>query len=921
MVVTLRQFGLLLAGWLAAAALAQVPAAAQAPAVVQVPALATAAPQILRVGVLAGFPPYQVWPPGGQPGGADLDLLREIALDAGLALEPVRYTDFAALENDLAAGRIDVAAAMARTRQREQGLLFSRPYAQFPLALVTRADAPSSAVIPDLAGRSIAVVSGYASEDQADRLFPLASRVVVGSVREGLQAVVSGRADTLLEALPVVADLIASEGLPGLVVARRIEAPSGRLHLAVLRSRPELAMLLSDGIERIGPARIEAMVQARSAPLPSAAAPGRFSLSDAERARLARWPAPMVGVVGREPPFVQGDAGGAPEGLSVDLLRSVLARLGVEAAGLRFLREDEVAPALAAGSVDLLLGVEEAVGYHFALRFVGPFIEYPTVIVGRPEGGAFDLEQLQGRRLALTTGSSARPLLEARYPRVTLVDCSDAADCMASIVRGAADATLTDVVTAAMLLSRQPRGDLQMIGAEPGLRRFHSIAVHSRHAEVVPLLQRALEAATASELPALKQRWLTREPREEVVRAEVLRWAPWGAAVLLVLALLWAWHSSRLRGEVARTRLAQQQAERAERAGRRFTAFMAHEVRNSLHSVIAGTELLRMAPRPQVVTALSDAAQATLRLLNNLLDRERLDAGRLVLRTEPTRLVPLIEGVVQEMTPAATQRGLSLRAQVPFGAPELQLDALRVQQVLRNLVSNAIKYSDRGAIEVRAGFTPLPEARWRLALSVADQGRGIAAADLERIFEPYAGARGESASSSGLGLPLSRDLTRLMGGELQIDSAPDRGTTATLVFDADGMAAPPAASPAARPLSVLLLEDSEVFAMLLEHDLLQRGHRVQRAAGVAQAQALLRAGSVDVVLSDLNLTDGRVHDLMAEPCERGLAQKVPVVVMTADVDDPAAHVEGLAGAAAVLVKTSDPRRMVDRLLEAVAGRT
>ena len=160
-------------------------------------------------------------------------MLLDVARDAGVVLQPVRYSDCAALEADLVAGRIQLASSMARTHDRERTLLFTPPYIQVPLALVTRADRPSGPLLPDLADRSVAVVRGFASQEQVDRLFPLALRVVVGTLREGLEAVRSGRADRLLETYPVIADLIERERMQGLSIVRRADAPSSRLHLAL----------------------------------------------------------------------------------------------------------------------------------------------------------------------------------------------------------------------------------------------------------------------------------------------------------------------------------------------------------------------------------------------------------------------------------------------------------------------------------------------------------------------------------------------------------------------------------------------------------------------------------------------------------------------------------------------------------------
>ena len=237
---------------------------------------------------------------------------------------------------------------------------------------VRYADYP--ALLPDLAGRSIAVARGYASQEQADRLFPLASRVVVGSPREGIEAVRSGRADTLLEPLPVLADLIAREDIRGLSIARRVDAPSGRLHLALPRNQAALAARISAALVALPPERVAALVQAWRARVPSAR-PESLVLTDEERSQLAAWPAPVVGVVGRDTPFAERNAQGVAQGLSVDMLAAVLQRLGVAPSGWVFLQADDVHDALAEGRVDILLGVDEGAERAAQLRFVGPFIE------------------------------------------------------------------------------------------------------------------------------------------------------------------------------------------------------------------------------------------------------------------------------------------------------------------------------------------------------------------------------------------------------------------------------------------------------------------------------------------------------------------------------------------------------------------
>jgi signal transduction histidine kinase len=906
---------LLLLAWLWA--LGPAPAAAQGTAAGQAaPASAAAqpAPRVVRYAVLASFPPFQVWPEGGVPGGADLEIVAELARDAGFVLQPVRYTELQRLEADLAAGRVQLASAMARTREREDRLLFTPPYGQFQLALVTRTEQPSGALLPDLAGRSIAVVSGYASQQQADRLFPLASRVVVNTPREGLEAVRTGRADTLLESLPVLTDLIEREQLRGLAIVRRIDAPSGRLHLALPPAETALAERLAQALQRYPAERVESLVEAWTARV-TPLRPAGLGLSAEEVAQLAAWPAPVIGVVGREPPFAQANDKGQAEGLSVDMLRSVLARLGVQPRGWVFLEDHEVTAALLAGRVDILVGVDEGAERAALLRFVGPYIEYPSVLIGRPEGGVFDLVQLYGRRLALPPASAARPFVESRHPGVQIVDCPAVEACVEAVREGQADATLADVISAAVVMARRPSAEVQIIGVEPQLRRFHSLALAEKHAAVVPLFKRALDVAIDQEMPALKTRWFSRPLRAEVLRAAALRYGPWAAGTLLLLGALWWWHSRRLRAEVQRRLQAQRAAERVSQEKARFATFLAHEVRNSLHAVIAGGELARQPaahPDPAATARMAEAARSTLRLLNNLIDRDRLDAGRLRLHPEPARLAPLVRAVADEMAPAAELAGLQLQLRLPAADPPRQIDPLRLQQVLRNVLANAVKYGRRGQVEVVV-MVDAPGRPEQVVIEVRDRGRGVAAEDVPGLFEPYA-ATHRNADSAGLGLPISRELARLMGGELTLAPREGGGAVARLTLQAAPL--PEAAAPApgaARPLSVLVVEDAEVFGLLLARAFEQRGQAVQVVGTLAQARERLAGGGVDLLLSDLHLPDGAGAELLAWAGKELPAPRPRLLAMTADRDTAAAALEDEV-VLAVLEKTGDAAGLVDRAL-------
>ena len=935
--------------------------AAPAPRLAQAPqdAPAPREAQVLRYGMLAELPPFQLWPAGAEPGGADLALLRELAARLQLQLRPVRYASYHVLEADLRAGRIDIASGISRgdaqaEARRPDALAFSTPYWTVRRALVTRRDAPSAALTPDMAGRIVAVVMAQPSEDDADRLFPLATRTIVQTALQGLAEVASGRADVALEALPVVQELIRQhDELATLHVARSMELPSGALHLALPVAHQALAQRLSQEIDALGPRAVDALVRRWSAAPPPTGITA-FTPDARERALLASVPAPVVAVLGSHRPFVFMTPEGTPAGLSVDVLRALFERLGWRPKAWRSFEPDKLAQALRRGEVDWVVGLDESAQFDDVLRFIGPFFEQPVMIIGRRDAVLLDLAQLHGRRLALPPTHFARVWVDARYPAIELVPCAQLAACVDAVEAGRADATLADVIGAATLLADRPRAAVQMMGAVPELRAQLSVALSTRHAALAPLVQRALDATVAEDLPALKQRWFSQPTPDSVLREATLRWAPPLAAALALLLALWWWHSRRLKREVRRRQHAQALAERASQASGRFITFLAHEVRNSLHSVIAGTELLYWARdiQPSVAAGLRESARSTLTLLNNLLDRDRLEAGRLALHLESAHLDPVLRSVALEMGPAAQARQLSLRYRPAAWDPLLRMDALRVQQVVRNLIANAIKYCDRGEITLEShcepdggeagasagparpaeGAQPLPGGTARSApgalicITVRDQGPGMSAEHQAHLFEPFfvGGERGALGARTGLGLVLSRDIARLMGGDLTVQSAPGVGTAFTMTWTADVEPEPEADAPLLQPMHagaagrrVLVVEDAEVYAMLLEHALTAQGCRVTVAGSVGAAEAALQREPFDLVLSDLHLVDGGAPRVIAavNAASAAGAPLPTLVVMSAELGDADMQALRDAGADLVLAKASDATLFVRQLLK------
>ena len=261
--------------------------------------------------------------------------------------------------------------------------------------------------------------------------------------------------------------------------------------------------------------------------------------------------------------------------------------------------------------------------------------------------------------------------------------------------------------------------------------------------------------------------------------------------------------------------LARRAAEAANEAKSAFLATMSHEIRTPMNGVVGIVDVLRQSSLTPYQSDLADtireSAFALLGIIDGILDFSKIEAGQLALDCEPVHLLRLVEGVCDGLLPVACNRGVGLRVYVDPGLPDLiRSDAVRLRQILNNLLGNAIKFSaglDRpGQVQLRVE----PGAAGQLRLQVGDNGIGIAPEALARVFQPFAQAEGSTTrryGGTGLGLSICRRLVDLFGGSIEVASAAGAGATftVTLPLHADAIApAPPLPSLAGLDCHLLL---------------------------------------------------------------------------------------------------------------------
>ena len=344
---------------------------------------------------------------------------------------------------------------------------------------------------------------------------------------------------------------------------------------------------------------------------------------------------------------------------------------------------------------------------------------------------------------------------------------------------------------------------------------------------------------------------------------------------------------------------ARQGAEAANRAKSAFLANMSHEIRTPFHGMLGMMSLLqdsRLTPKQSVyLDTARESAHHLLTILNDILDISQLESGKLQVAPQTVDLLQLVDQVDALMRAQALAKGLALSVEVAPDVPRwVRADPTRVRQILFNLLNNALKFTNAGQVALRVSVG----APGRIAFAVADTGIGMDAATQERLFQRF--MQGDErpsrrANGTGLGLQISRDLARLMGGDIAVRSQPAQGSTFTVSLPLPSAGAPlagaddgaPAGRGNGRPLRVLVAEDHAVNRAYLEAVLEKLGHRGTFVADGHAAVEAVRSQPpdelFDIVLMDLHMPD--MDGFAAARAIRDLPAPragVPIVALTAD---------------------------------------
>ncbi|MCW8887646.1 MAG: ABC transporter substrate-binding protein, partial [Gammaproteobacteria bacterium] len=528
--------------------------------------------------------------------------------------------------------------------------------------------------------------------------------------------------------------------------------------------------------------------------------------------------------------------------------------------------------------------------------FTEPYVSFPiSIATSKEENFIQDMELLKGKKIAVGQNFTAHKMMLSAYPDLKYVLVSTIQDGLQMVSKGGAYAYVDIMPTLSHSINQFGFTNLKISG-NTGLMFDMRMMIRDDYPELVSIANKVILNLHPDKKQAIINKWINVQYQQKL---DLTRYWPHATAILVVVLLLLLWMQRSKRSSEA----ARMAAEAASRAKSEFLASMSHEIRTPMAGVIGFANMLLDDDLPQEskekVLSIKSSTNALLRILNDILDMSKLEAGKMEIEHIDFQLRKLILEVVSQ-TEGARYSKPPIQLNVNFSddfPSAVNSDPTRIRQILINLIGNALKFTHYGSVNINCELNYDGNGERMIKVSVKDTGIGLSKESIDNIFTNFTQADSSISrkyEGSGLGLAICRRLVDLLKGDIGVESKKDVGSefwftfpyieTATdLMSEGEHEKRADNHYKALRCLNILAAEDNGVNQLIIKAIMEKFGHTVTIAEDGKKAVSALENSNFDLILMDVRMPemDGSDATRIIRQMNGGKSA-IPIIAVTAD---------------------------------------